>query len=328
MIKLQTSEGKIFGRDQATIQIIQSMIKSINPIQIDLNGEGPCCESNGIYALLDKICNTFEYPKQNIEIHTANFLEAHPEYRIIKRHQNYELAAAMQALHRGIKIEKIFDNKMLHFGHFIGHGNKSRLHLGSYLWSNHSYITLQSYHCDVLNSYHREFMGLEDLMHDASLSQQQIEWAFDLLSNAPLTLEPSVRYPIGPDQTFNIIDYYPTFFVELVSLTFTSGRTFYIDEKIWRPVLMRTPFMVQGPAGLITNLRRLGFQTFDRWWDEGYSEDPDGCHVPAMIENIKRLSRLRISDLASMYHDMASVLDHNWHRLLELKENDFVKVFG
>ena len=86
--------------------------------------------------------------------------------------------------------------------------------------------------------------------------------------------------------------------------------------------------MVQGPAGLITNLQRLGFQTFDRWWDEGYSEDPDGCHVPAMIENIKRLSRLRISDLASMYHDMASVLDHNWHRLLELKENDFVKVFG
>jgi hypothetical protein len=328
MIKLQTSEGKIFGKDKAIVQIIKSITDGKRTIQIDLNGEGPCCRSVGIYDLLDNICNTFQYPTQRIEIHTANFLESHPEYQIIRQHQNYELAAAMQASAKAKTSTKIFDHTFLHFGHFIGHGNKERLQLGSYLWHNHQDITLQSYHCDVLDPYHKEFIGLEDLMHDASLSQQQIEWAFDLLSNAPLKLEPSVRYPIGPDQTFNIVDFYPKFFVELVSLTFTSGCTFYIDEKIWRPVLMRTPFMVQGPAGLLPNLRRLGFRTFDRWWDEGYSEDPNSCHVAAMIQNINLLAKLTTQELETMYQDMTSVLDHNLQRLLDLKSDDFHKVFA
>jgi hypothetical protein len=327
MIKLQISEGKIFGKDRALIQIIQALINGVDPVQIDLNGEGPCCESNGIYALLDEICCTFNFPKKQIEIHTANFLESHSEYCIIKQHQNYELAAAMQALRQGVDTKKIFDNNFLHFGHFIGHGNKSRLHLASYLWSNHSTQTLQSYHCDVHDPYHREFVGLEDLMFDASISQEQIKWAFDLLSHAPLKLESTVCYPIGPDQTFNITGYYSKFFLELVSLTFTSGCTFYIDEKIWRPVLMRTPFMVQGPAGLILNLQKMGFRTFDRWWDEGYSEDPADCQVAAMIDNIKRLSQLSVLELKSMYADMSVVLDHNLHRLLELKKTDFTKVF-
>jgi hypothetical protein len=328
MIKVQTSEGKIFDKDQAVVQIIKHITQGKSTIQINLNGEGPCCYSNGIYDLLDNICDTFAYPKRQVEIHTANFLESHAEYRIIRQHQNYELVAAMQSVSRAAKSKKIFDNDFYHFAHFIGHGNKQRLQLGSYLWSNHHDITLQSYHCDVLDPYHREFIGLEDLMHDASLSQQQIEWAFDLLSNAPLKLEPGVRYPIGPDQTFNIIDRYPKFFVELVSLTFTSGNTFYIDEKIWRPILMRTPFMVQGPSGLIPNLRRLGFRTFHSWWDEGYSEDPHDCHVPAMIQNINRLAKLETPDLQSMYQDMTNVLDHNFQRLLDLKADDFTKVFS
>jgi hypothetical protein len=327
MIKLQISEGKIFGKDHAIIEIIQAITNGVDTVQIDLAGEGPCCESNNVYALLDEICSAFNYSKQNIEIHTANFLESHPEYCIRQQHQNYELAAAMQALRQGVDTKKIFDNNFLHFGHFIGHGNKSRLHLASYLWANHPTQTLQSYHCDVHEPYHREFVGLEDLMFDASVPQQDIKWAFDLLSCAPLKLESTVHYPIGPDQTFNITSYYSKFFLELVSLTFTSGRTFYIDEKIWRPVLMRTPFMVQGPAGLILNLRRLGFRTFDRWWDEGYSEDPADCQVAAMIENIKRLSQLNASELESMYTDMSAVLDHNFQRLMELNENDFVKAF-
>ena len=93
-------------------------------------------------------------------------------------------------------------------------------------------------------------------------------------------------------------------------------------------MLMKTPFMVQGPAGLINNLKRLGFKTFNQWWDEGYSEDPDGCHVPAMIENIKRIAGLAIKDLESMYKDMAPVLDHNFNRLQDLTPQDFIKVFG
>jgi len=310
------------------IAIVKAMVAGVRPIKIDLNGEGPCCDSNGIYSWLDEICQAFDYPPQCIEIHTANFLEQHPRYCVIRQHQNYELAAAHHAARQKPNTKKIFDNHFCHFGHFVGHGNKARLHLGSYLWANQASKTLQSFHCNVHDSYHREFIGLEDLMHDSAITSQQLQWAFDLLNHAPIKLESTVRYPIGADQTFNILKYYPQFFVELVSLTFTSGNTFYVDEKIWRPVLMRTPFMIQGSAGTIKNLRRLGFRTFDQWWNEGYSEDPDGCHVPAMIENIKQLSQLSVSELQSMYQDMTPVLDYNLHRLLELKEDHFKAIFN
>ena len=328
MIKVQTSEGKIFDRDQILIQLIQSIIRQESCIQIDLNGEGPCCEHVGIYHMLDQICNSFQYPKHQIEIHTANFLESHSQYQIIRQHQNYELAAAQSAHKQGLHTIKNFDKDFLHFGHFIGHANKSRLHLASYLNANQAQKTLQSYHCDVTNHYHREFIGLEDLMFDKNVPSDQIHDAFNLLTRGPITLDVIEVDYIGPGLTYNITPYYPEFFLELVSLTYTGGRTFYIDEKIWRPVLMRTPFMVQGPAGLIHNLRRLGFRTFDRWWDEGYSEDPDGCHVPAMITNIDRIAKFSIAELKAMYQDMGPILDHNLQRLLELSDQEFNRVFA
>jgi len=327
MIKVQTSEGKIFDRDQILIQIIQSVIRQESCIQIDLNGEGPCCEHVGIYHMLDQICNSFQYPKHQIEIHTANFLESHSQYQIIRQHQNYELVAAQSAHKQGLYTGKNFNGNFLHFGHFIGHANKSRLHMASYLRANQAQKTLQSYHCDVTNHYHREFIGLEDLMFDKNVPSDQIRDAFDLLTHGTITLDPIDVDYIGPGLTYNITSYYPRFFLEIVGLTFTGGRTFYIDEKIWRPMLMRTPFMVQGPAGLIHNLRRLGFRTFDRWWDEGYSEDPDGCQVPAMISNIDRIAELSVAELEAMYQDMIPILDHNLRRLLELSGQEFNRVF-
>jgi len=328
MIKLHTTEGSIINRDQVIINIIQELQNNPAFVQIHLNNEGPCCKSNGIYDLLDNICKTFGYPKQQIEIHTANLIEHHQEYVIIRRHQNYELKNAQKKYITGVDSIKKFDQDFRHFGHFIGHSNKERLHLSSYLRANQCSRTLQSYHCDVSNSYHRPFIGIEDMMCDISISKEHLAWAFNLINHGPLKLDPiNVDY-IGPDLTYNITDYYPGFFLELVSLTFTNGNTFYIDEKIWRPMLMRTPFMVQGPANLILNLRRLGFRTFNKWWDEGYSEDPNDCQVPAMIENIERLSKLNLSELESMYNNMTSTLDHNLHRLLELKESDFDEIFN
>ena len=328
MIKLVTTEGSIVDRDQVIIEIIQAVQIKPAVIQIDLNGEGPCCQSNGIYDLLDNICGVFNYPKQQIEIHTANFIERHHDYVIVKHHQNYELKNAQKKYITGVDSVKKFDQDLRHFGHFIGHSNKERLYLASYLRANHRSQTLQSYHCDVSKSFHRSFIGIEDMMCDIGIPKENLIWAFDLITHGPIKIDPIDVDYIGPDLTYNITDHYPGFFLELVSLTFNKGNTFYIDEKIWRPMLMRTPFMVQGPANLIVNLRQLGFQTFDKWWDEGYSEDPDGCHVPAMIENIKQLSKLSLSELEIMYRDMTSVLDHNLHRLLELRKSDFNEIFS
>jgi hypothetical protein len=128
-------------------------------------------------------------------------------------------------------------------------------------------------------------------------------------------------------ETLNITKAYPNFFVEIANITYFSGATFYVDEKIWRPILMKTPFMVQGSQNFILNLHRLGFKTFSNWWDEGYSQDPVNCQVPGIIDNVKQLSTLTVDQLKDMYAEMLPTLEHNYNRFMTLTKNDFIQAF-
>jgi hypothetical protein len=326
MIKIITIDGKIWNKDQAVIDIICAMLRHERPIRISLNGEGPCAEHVGLYDLLDRICTSLNWCKQDIEIETANFLEQHKEYQIRRVHQEYELTATQSLFKIDPPTAKKF-NSIRHFGHFIGHSNQHRLHLASYLYVEHAEQTLQSYHCCVTEPYHREHIGLETFMANGARATE-LRRAYELLSSDPLTLDlPACQDTISVPANLGLIDYYPQFFVELVNLSFYSGQTFYVDEKIWRPMLMRTPFIVQGPQNLIRNLHKLGFETFHEFWDEGYSEDPPDCQVRAIIEIVQQLARKNQNDLAAMYAAMSHKLEHNRNLLRLLKADDFDRVF-
>ena len=321
MINLATNDSRICNRDQVIIDIISAIQKNM-PVNLTTISEGPCAASLGLYELLDNICNTFAYPKSKISLTTGNLIESHPEYQIIKKPTLYYLEKTKNC---SIDSIKQFDNNFKHFGNFIGHGNLYRLQLGAYMYANYRTITLQTYHCNTTDSYHRSHIGLEDLLFENGTSV--FADAVNLLSNTPLTVDAIDSYPILMPETLNITKAYPNFFIELVNISYFSGRTFYVDEKIWRPILMRTPFMVQGSQNFILNLHRLGFKTFNHWWDEGYSEDPCDCQVSFMIDNINRLSALTIDQLKDMYNEMSSILEHNYNRLMTITKQEFTQAF-
>jgi hypothetical protein len=321
MIKLLSIDRTIWNLEQRALDIVTAIHRN-EPVVLDLNGEGPDLEHIGLYRLLDRICSEYNYPKSRIIIVTANFLEQHPEYTIRHQHQQYELAGT-QNLVGQVDTTKQFDRDFRHFGHFIGHSNRYRLELASHLYTHHRQQTLQTYHSDPAVPYHREHLGLEDYLA-AGATHDEFNQCIDLLSASPLTLDiAGCTETISVPENLGIVGYYPKFFVELVNMSYYSGRTFYVDEKIWRPVLMRTPFMAQSSQGFVANLQRLGFRTFDNYWDEGYSQDPVNCQVPAMRANIDRISQLSVLQLQSMYADMQPILEHNYNRLLELRPTDF-----
>ena len=321
MIKISTNDNRICNRDQIIIDIISSIQKNIK-VELDTMTEGPCAKSLGLYDLLDNICNVFSYPKSEIVVITGNLLESHPEYTIIKKPTTSYLDKTKQFK---VNSEKQFDDQFKHFGNFIGHGNLYRLQLAAYMYANHQSITLQTYHCDVTDSYHRSHIGLEDLLFENGIDA--FSNTVDLLSVAPLTLDLIDSYPILMPETLNITKAYPNFFVEIANITYFSGATFYVDEKIWRPILMKTPFMVQGSQNFILNLHRLGFKTFSNWWDEGYNQDPVNCQVPGIIDNVKQLSTLTVDQLKDMYAEMLPTLEHNYNRFMTLTKNDFIQAF-
>ena len=331
MISILTNDGKIRNVDQVTIELTSAMqslsgLTDGSLLEISLITDGPCCEHVGIYRLLDNICDHYGFDKRRIRIDTPNLNETHPEYRISKNFNFWELEESIINSQQFTKTDKVFDADFKHFGNFIGHSNKYRLQTGSQLYAYYRDKTLQSYHCDVTNPYHREYIGLEDLMFYGKPSAI-IDSAYELIKVAPLELDEINTFPILQPANINLLKLYPKFFVEIVNLSFFSGNNFYVDEKMWRPMLALTPFMVQGPANLIKNLRRIGFKTFHMWWDEGYSEDPDDCQVEAMLENVDRLSKLSIWELQAMYKDMAPTLEHNRNLLLSLTKRQIESVF-
>jgi hypothetical protein len=316
MINFANSDSTIWNRDQLIIDLAYVMSSSVLRIDIGTRGEGPCARSLGLYDLLDNLCERFNYPHSCIYITTCNLAESHDRYNIVIDPQVVYLAAA-QRYTPPASTKQISK----HFGHFIGHGNQPRLYLGSYLYAHHREQTLQTYHTQVTEEYHRPFIGVEDMMFN-NHSWAEVHNAVELLQAAPLTIDSIDQYPILNPTTLNITKVYPDFFVEIVNLTYWSGDTFYIDEKIWRPILMRTPFVVHGPQNFLPRLRALGFRTFDAWWDEGYSEDPPDYQLKEIVRLIELLAEKSVGELEAMYADMQSVLEHNYQLLKRIQKQD------
>jgi len=316
MIEFANSDSTIWNRDQLIIDLAHAMTSAAPRVDLGTKGEGPCARSLGLYDLLDHMCTRFDYSASRIHITTCNLAESHDRYNIVIDPQIVYLTAAQRYIPPASnkKIAK-------HFGHFIGHGNLPRLFLGSYLRQQHSDQTLQTYHTRVTDSYHRSFIGVEDMMFMGH-SWTEVQSAVELLQAAPLTIDSIDQYPILNPTTLNITKVYPDFFVEIVNLTYWSGNTFYIDEKIWRPMLMRTPFVVHGPQNFLPRLRALGFRTFDAWWDEGYSEDPPDYQLKEITNIIAQLAKKSVTELDAMYADMQSVLEHNYQLLKRIQKQD------
>jgi hypothetical protein len=323
-IRIITNDSRICFEDQLIIDITHAIHTLAPEIRLTTNNEGPCAENIGLYALLDRICKQFDYPKSQIHIQTANLIEQHPDYNITIVPQVFYLNELKKHI-LGLEQTKTFDSTFRHFGHFIGHSNLPRLQVASFLHANYQSQTLQSYHCSVTDPYHRMHIGLEDLLFNHGTAEE-FAWAKDLILTSPIAVDKIDSFPILTPTTFNITQAYPDFFVEIASISYYTGNTFYIDEKVWRPIAMRTPFILQGSAHFLQHFKRLGFKTFGAWWDEGYNEDPAEFQVVGIKENIHRLSQLTVAELRDMYQDMQPVLEHNWNRLQEIRSEDFSKV--
>jgi hypothetical protein len=316
MIEFANSDSTIWNREQLIIDLAMAMHGRQPRIDVGTHGEGPCARSLGLYNLLDNMCQRFQYPPHQIYITTCNLAEWHDVYNIIVDPQMLYLVTAQ-------RYNSIDSSKQItkHFGHFIGHGNYPRLYLGSHLYQHHAHRTTQTYHCSVTNSYHRPFIGLEDMMFFND-SWSKVRGAVDLLTAAPLTIDSIDKYPILNPTTLNITKVYPEFFVEVVNLTYWSGDTFYIDEKIWRPILMHTPFVVHGPQKFLSRLRALGFRTFDHWWDEGYSEDPPDHQLKEIVHLIDHIGSWSTAQLQNAYTDMQPVLEHNYQLMKKIQKHN------
>jgi hypothetical protein len=114
------------------------------------------------------------------------------------------------------------------------------------------------------------------------------------------------------------MDLYSNCYLEIVPET-CHQEMYYFTEKIRKPILTQTPFLVVSTPGYLQYLRDLGFQTFHDLIDESY----DKCeHMEQRVRMIvDLLQELIKSGMRKFYENSQDILIHNHRRLSEIAGN-------
>lgn len=322
VIKIITTDSTIWNKDDVLLELSYAMANNASSIVLDLINEGPCLNSMGLYRLLELYSAKFNYNLENIVVSTSNKLEYHPIINIKYNFPKHLMHNAWNE-YRNITIKK---NISKYFGIFIGKSNSQRLHISSYLNTLYKDQTVLSYRYDVTDDYYRDNIGLEDIIKRYNTASVEMESTF--LKECPILLNNATKLQYIKntpnnlsqqlDSTNNISNYYDNFFIEIVCESYFTGNTFFPTEKIWRPILLKTPFIVQGSQHYLKYLQSLGFKTFADWWDEGYDMDHINGKIQSLKQNIDWIGSQSKQTITDWYNEMQPILEYNYNRLQEL----------
>lgn len=194
---------------------------------------------------------------------------------------------------------------------------------------NHLLAKKRSYRLTLL-SYLKQ-QGLEEYGYisspvlDKDLIKQEL---FDRHSLLSTTSKKHILNNLFPTAGNNILDKqinYNSASASIIDTKFSLGALWHIvtetvyyedrlhlTEKIFKPIVMKRPFMLLGAVGNLEYLRCYGFKTFDRWIDESYDfeQDPD-IRLLKVVNEIKKLCLLPRHKIVAMFKEMQPVLEFN-----------------
>ena len=227
------------------------------------------------------------------------------------------------------------------FGHFVVRSTWDRLLIGSHLYSKHRPKTFQTYCKSLVDPSHMLNMDLDMLLHITSCDKKlDKEILFDVAEFiGQMPIEKTSNKPLSirePDEVFGwvegpvdseILGWYNRIFVDVVNEKMITGQTFFPTEKTARPLATKTPFLVMSSPNYIKHLRKLGFRTFEKFWDESYDYQRGLQRVLSIQKIIDDIAKLDRQGLAQMYQDMLPILEHNYKTYHELTSNKILKAF-
>jgi len=306
-ISIETIDGKIWQPDRVIVDLIKASQKG--SVEIDLRYEGPCAKSCGLEQLLDTLVEKFAFDPNCYTILTSN-QKSSTHYRETKT--SFEELDFVK--NKAKQITQFASSLDKRFGFFIGRSNWIRLGIGSYLHSKYKTDTLMTFHFDSKSDYHLANFGLEEFFGRYPNDNH----VFDFIKCLPIKNN-EYSYPIKYNSTaLDMQNYYSQIFCDVVCETNFSGNTFCMTEKILRPIMFKRPFLIQGSVDFLKNIKRLGFKTFNQWWDEGYDEDPADFKYEALKYNIDYIGQQSVETIKQWNDQMHDICEHNYQCLLNL----------
>lgn len=191
--------------------------------------------------------------------------------------------------------------------------------------------------------FHRTFLLLKlfkENLQDSGL------WSFNSLSSEPQTsellkldkdVEPYISYlyensPFLIDiDNFNdnitvhvpLKDYEQTF-INIAGETLSDESILFISEKTWKPMIVGSPFIINGNPGTLKYLKNEGFLTFNKWIDESYDDEPNlNVRLDKIVNELKKIKSKSIEELIEIRNEMKPICQYNKNLMIERTKKKF-----
>lgn len=157
-------------------------------------------------------------------------------------------------------------------------------------------------------------LGVSECQNTLNILDHLCELRIDTPTDEPIN---NYSFDIGP------IPESMESFLHVVTETCFWETKKHLTEKIFKPIVLKQPFVLLGCKDNLAYLKEYGFQTFDRWWDESYDKCDDPLQRIAMVVDIiENICKKSDEELQDMLLEMQEVLDHNFNRFYS---KDFIK---
>ncbi len=114
-------------------------------------------------------------------------------------------------------------------------------------------------------------------------------------------------------------------FVNVVTETCFWETKKHLTEKIFKPIVLKQPFILLGCANNLSYLKQYGFKTFNRWWDESYDHCQDPIQrINMVVDILEKISKLSNRQLHNMLIDMEEILEYNFNHFYSQKFVDLI----
>lgn len=166
---------------------------------------------------------------------------------------------------------------------------------------------------DSLDSYMKGSMKVFNWPDHSSFHDPNFS---NLKDKLPLTYDMQ-DFSINHAQNFNKEIYLKTYLSVITETIYEDWKpTVFFSEKIFKPMRAHHPFILVCHQNGIHWLKRLGFKTFDQWWDESYDDEVDPVkRMEKICKVLKDLEKLSAYEWVNLYNDMEKVLIHNYQHL-------------
>tara|TARA_R100000908_G_C3753772_1_gene148114 strand:- start:561 stop:1826 length:1266 start_codon:yes stop_codon:yes gene_type:complete len=125
--------------------------------------------------------------------------------------------------------------------------------------------------------------------------------------------------------------HYKNSFVSIVMAAFPfEPNACHLHSSTFNPMYCGHPIIQFGPVNSLREMRKRGFKTFNKWWDESYdSEGDDWKRLQMIMDLTLEVSRKSNKDLLDIYSDMKDTLQHNVDLIAKynIKENLYKEIF-